>query len=115
MYQVYHKNSTATSTLAWGYREMLASPALYQYENTILNQLSVVIDDARATEDKAERSALYKQAMSYVLDLAVEMPVYQRDVLYAYDANVIKSESLPEEINPFTSPLDRLWEIEFAD
>ncbi len=115
MYQVYHKNSTATSTLAWGYREMLASPALYQYENGILNQLSVVIDDARATEDKAERTALYQQAMGYVLDLAVEMPVYQRDVLYAYNANVIKSESLPEEINPFTSPLDRLWEIEFAD
>ncbi len=117
MYQVYHKNSTATSTLAWGYREMLASPALYQYENGILNQLSAVIDDARATEDKAERTALYEQAMGYVLDLAVEMPVYQRDVLYAYNAKVIKAESLPDEdeINPFTSPLDRLWEIEFAD
>ncbi len=115
MYQVYHKNSTATSTLAWGYREMLANPAQYQYENSILNQLSVVIDDARATEDKAERSELYEQAMGYVLDLAVEMPVYQRDVLYAYNGKVIKAESLPEEINPFTSPLDRLWEIEFAD
>ncbi len=115
MYQVYHKNSTATSTLAWGYREILASPALYQYENNILNQLSTVIDDARETDDKAVRSELYKEAMGYVLDLAVEMPVYQRDVLYAYNAKVIKSESLPQEINPYTSPLDRLWEIEFAD
>ncbi len=116
MYQVYHKNSTATSTLAWGYREILASPALYQYENGILNDLSAVIDDARATEDKAARTALYKQAMSYVLDLAVEMPVYQRDVLYAYNAKVIKSDSLPkpEEINPYSSPLDRLWEIELV-
>lgn len=115
MYQVYHKNSTATSTLAWGYREILASPALYQYENAILNELSAVIDEARETDDQATRSELYKQAMGFVLDLAVEMPVYQRDVLYAYNANVIKAESLPQEINPYTSPLDKIWEIEFAD
>lgn len=115
MYQVYHKNSTATSTLAWGYREILASPALYQYENAVLNDLSAVIDEARETDDQAVRSELYKEAMGYVLDLAVEMPVYQRDVLYAYNANVIKSSSLPEEINPYTSPLDKIWEIEFAD
>ena len=114
MYQVYHKNSTATSTLAWGYREILASPALYQYENAVLSDLSAVIDEARETDDQALRSELYKEAMGYVLDLAVEMPVYQRDVLYAYNANVIKSSSLPEEINPYTSPLDKIWEIEFA-
>ncbi len=114
MYQVYHKNSTATSTLAWGYREILASPNLYPEENAILNELSDLIDQAREIEDQGARSALYKQAMSKVLDLAVEMPVYQRDVLYAYNSEVIKSESLPAEINPYTSPLDRIWEIEFA-
>ncbi len=115
MYQVYHKNSTATSTLAWGYREILASPNLYPEENQILNELSDVIDQAREIDDQATRAALYKTAMGYVLDLAVEMPVYQRDVLYAYNANVIDSDSLPDEINPYTSPLDRIWEIEFAD
>ena len=114
MYQVYHKNSTATSTLAWGYREILASPALYQYENMILSELSAVIDEARETDVQEDRAALYQQAMGYVLDLAVEMPVYQRDVLYAYNANVIDPASLPEEINPYTSPLDKIWEIEFA-
>lgn len=115
MYQVYHKNSTATSTLAWGYREILASPASYPEETQILNKLSDVIDDAREINDQAERSALYREAMGYVLDLAVELPVYQRKVLYAYNANVIKSESLPAEINPYTSPLDKIWEIEFAN
>ncbi len=115
MYQVYHKNSTATSTLAWGYREILANPSNYPEENTILNELSAVIDEAREIEDQKERAKLYKKAMGYVLDLAVEMPVYQRDVLYAYNANVIDTDSLPSEINPYTSPLDRIWEIEFAD
>ena len=115
MYQVYHKNSTATSTLAWGYREILASPASYPEETQILNKLSDVIDDAREIDDQAERSKLYKEAMGYVLDLAVELPVYQRKVLYAYNAKVINSSSLPAEINPYTSPLDKLWEIEFAN
>ena len=114
MYQVYHKNSTATSTLAWGYREILASPASYPEETQILNKLSDVIDDAREINDQAERSALYREAMGYVLDLAVELPVYQRKVLYAYNAKVIDSASLPAEINPYTSPLDKIWEIEFA-
>ena len=115
MYQVYHKNSTATSVLAWGYREILASPGTYVEENKILNDLSAVIDEARETEDQEVRTELYKEAMGYVLDLAVELPVYQRDVLYAYNSNVIKSESLPSEINPYTSPLDRIWEIELAN
>ena len=117
MYQVYHKNSSATSTLAWGYREILAAPAAYPEETLILNDLSSLIDEARETEDKAIRSDLYQQAMGKVLDLAVELPVYQRKVLYAYDANVIKADTIPsaEELNPYTSPLDRIWEIEFAD
>ncbi len=115
MYQVYHKNSTATSTLAWGYREILASPASYPEETQILNKLSDIIDDAREINDQAERSALYREAMGYVLDLAVELPVYQRKVLYAYNAKVINSDSLPAEINPYTSPLDKIWEIEFAN
>ncbi len=115
MYQVYHKNSTATSVLAWGYREILANPAAYKEENDILNKLSAVIDEARETDDREVRTELYKEAMGYVLDLAVELPVYQRDVLYAYNSQIIKSESLPSEINPYTSPLDRIWEVEFAN
>ncbi len=117
MYQVYHKNSTATSVLAWGYREILASPSSYPEENEILNDLSAVIDEARETNDREERCELYEEAMGYVLDLAIELPVYQRDVLYAFDSNVIKSSSVPSqsEINPYTSPLDHIWEIEFVD
>ena len=50
-----------------------------------------------------------------MLALAIELPVYQRSVLYAYNSNVIKADSLPTEINPYSSPLDRIWEIEFVN
>ena len=115
MYQVYHKNSTATSVLAWGYREILASPASYVEENRILNELSALIDDAREITDREERAAIYRDCMELILDLCVELPVYQRKVLYAYNTNVIDSETLPATVNPYTSPLDRIWEIEFAE
>ncbi|MBR2651008.1 MAG: hypothetical protein IKD45_05040 [Clostridia bacterium] len=117
MYQVYHKNSTASSVLAWGYREILANPDLYAEENDILDELSDLIDEARETDDQAQRTDLYERAMQYVLDLAIELPVYQRSTLYAYNTNVISKDSIPakEELNPYTSPIDKIWEIEFAD
>lgn len=114
MYQVYHKNSSATSVYAWGYREILAGKSAYPEENRILNVLSEKIDAARETDDQSVRTGLYREAMSYVLDLAVEMPCYQRQVLYAYNSNVIDKNSLPEEINPYTSPLAKIWEIELV-
>ena len=112
MYQVYHKNSSATSTLAWGYNYLKTSGTAE--EKQILNELSKLIDDARATTDKATRAKLYKEAMGKILDLAIELPVYQRDVLYAYNSKVIKAESVDSDVNPYSSPLDRIWEIEFA-
>ena len=115
LYQVYHKNSTATSVLSWGYDAILSNPSLYPIENNILNQLSKIIDDARATTDQAERTELYEEAMGYILDLAVELPVYQRSVLYAYNSNVIDASSMPSQLNPYTTPLDHIWELKFAE
>ena len=116
LYQVYHKNSTATSTLAWGYPSILNSSTRRQ-EQKILDELSKIIDDARSTTDKAERTELYEEAMSKILDLAIELPIYQRSTIYVYNSNVISADSLPsaDEMNPYTSPLDRIWEVEFAN
>lgn len=115
MYQVYHKNSNASSVKAWGYNQILANESAYWMEMDILNNMSEIIDDARETDIQADRTALYEEAMGYVLDLAVELPVYQRKQLYAYNANIIDSTSFPEEINPYSSPLDRIWEIKFTE
>ena len=118
LYQVYHKNSTATSTYAWGYREILSgAESQYGEEKQILNELSELIDLAREKDDKEYRSEKYREAMTKILELAVELPVYQRNVLYAYNSNVIDSNSIPKEseLNPYSSPLDRIWELDFAD
>ena len=113
MYQVYHKNSTASSTRAWGYSYIMKNGS--DEENMILDNLSERIDAARETLDQEERAEIYKEAMEYLLDLAVELPVYQRSVVYAYNSDVIDGSSLPEGSNPYSSPLDRIWEVEFKD
>ena len=112
MYQVYHKNSSATSTKAWGYDYLLTSGSTE--ENKILDDLAELIDAGRETNDQDARAEIYRQAMMLVLDLAVELPCYQRDVLYAFNGNVLDASTMTseEELNPFSSPLDRIWEIE---
>ena len=114
MYQVYHKDSTATSTKAWGYDYIKSSGSAEELD--LLDKLSNVIDAARETNDQGERAELYQEAMGYILDLAFELPVYQRSTLYAYNGNVLNTNSMPaeSELNPFSTPLDRIWEIEFA-
>jgi len=116
LYQVYHKNSTATSTLAWGYNYLKTLDANDE-QRVILDELSDLIDAARETTDRGERSELYEQALGKILDLAIELPVYQRQVLYAFNTNVIDASSLPTqaEINPYTSPLDRIWEVKMVE
>lgn len=115
MYQVYHKNSNASSVKAWGYNAILSNPTSYHIEEGILNELSAIIDDARETDDRDIRTALYEEAMGYVLDLAVELPVYQRQQLYAYNAKILDPTSFPQDLNPYSTPLDRLWEIRFNE
>ena len=113
MYQVYHKNSTATSVYAWGYREILAAPDIYKEEyNIVTKLLSPKIDAARRIEDQELRATLYEEAMGYVLDLAVEMPVYQRMNLYAYNAKRLGGIPDQNHVNIYTSPLEKIWEIE---
>lgn len=111
MYQVYHKDSTATSVYAWGYREIKNDTNSYEYKT--ITTLSDLIDKARETLDKSERTRLYEQAMGYVLDLAVELPVYQRKTLYAYNENTISG--LNKQVNPYSTPLEKIWELELVD
>ena len=113
MYQVYHKDSSATSTKAWGYPYIKSNGSAEELE--ILDELADLIDAARETNNQADRAAMYQEAMGYILDLAVELPVYQRSVLYAFNTNVIDASSVPNSVNPYSSPLDRIWEIKFAN
>lgn len=114
MYQVYHKDSKATSVLNWGYKQILVNAGgKYDTELGIVEQLSELIEKARQTNVKKERAAFYEEALNLVMQLAVELPTYQRDDLFAYNENKIDvSTFTPEsQLSPFkglTSDLDKV-------
>ena len=105
MYQVYHKDSTASSVKNWGYPQILRNAGgRYATENDILTTLAELIERGRSIDgtDKAkvqeERAKIYSLALDEVMKLAVELPTYQRNDLFAYNANKIdESTFTPEE------------------
>lgn len=96
MYQVYHMDSKATSVLNWGYPSILNNAGgRYDTENGLVQDLSTLIEEAREYDDHATRAIKYAQALDIVMELAIELPTYQRDDLFAYNAFKI-------DVNTFT-------------
>ena len=81
MYQVWHKDSTATSVKNWGYDVILNdTTGTYDYEKEIIAGtatnplcLSYLIEKGRSTTNEDERTGFYVQAYEYVMKLAVEI------------------------------------------
>lgn len=116
MYQVYHRDSTATSVKNWGYDEIFDqnNGTRFEYEQNIINKLSDdYIEPARQTINPEQRFEYYANALDYVMELAVELPTYQRKDLYAYNKNVIDASTLNTSPNGYSGVLDRIWEVNY--
>ena len=100
MYQVYHKDSTASSVKNWGYPQILRNAGnKYSTENEILAELSELIERGRETEDQSKRKVFYEAALTEVMKLAVELPTYQRDDLFAFNEKKIDTTTFtPSEL-----------------
>ncbi len=117
MYQVYHKDSNASSIKNWGYETIMnGSDADFGYEKGIIEELSALIEQGRDVNDQATRSAIYVKALDKVMDLAVEMPTYQRNDCVAYNKNVISEKSLnaPKTTTAYAGVIDKIWELDYV-
>lgn len=116
MYQVYHKDSTATSVKNWGYPTIFAdTTGQFDDEQAIINELSELIEQGRETINQNDRKAIYAKALDKVMELAVELPTYQRDDLVVYNKNVIDVKTLNQNASATSSVIDRLWEVNFVN
>ena len=99
MYQVYHMDSKASSVKNWGYPQIKQNAGgKYDIEYEILLELAELIEKGRESNDQTERERTYKSALNLVMQLAIELPTYQRDDLFAYNANKIDDSSFtPKE------------------
>ena len=113
MYQVYHKESQATSVRNWGYNAIKNNSGEYDEEVEILDYLSELIEKARKTNNQADRQKYYEKALTEVMKLAIELPTYQRDDLFVYNSDKINESTLtPEsELSPYKGLTSDLWKV----
>ncbi|MBR2341020.1 MAG: hypothetical protein IKA72_01245 [Clostridia bacterium] len=113
MYQVYHKDSKATSILNWGYDYIKKSGT--SEEMDLIDRISAEIDAGRETIDAAERAEIYRYASDLVMELAVELPVYQRSDMNVYNSKVLDANTFKKNITPFAGPLSEMWKVSFIE
>lgn len=114
LYQVYHKDSKATSIKNWGYETIFAdTTGQFVEEQGIINDLSEKIEEARETIIQSERKALYAEALDLIMDLAVELPTYQRRDLVVYNNEIIDASTLNQNPSANSGVYDRIWEVNY--
>ena len=111
MYQVYHKDSKATSILNWGYDHIKKDGSAE--EKQLVEDISALIDAGRETIVAAERAEIYREASDLVMDLAVELPVYQRSDMNVYNDKVLDATTFKKNPTPFSGPLSEMWKVSF--
>ncbi len=111
MYQVYHKDSSATAILNWGYNAIYNDTNTYATEAKLINSLSAKIMSARKTTVQSTRAAIYKECLDIVMQLAIELPTYQREDLSAFNGNVLDKNSLVtgDDLSALTGVTSKLW------
>ena len=112
MYQVYHKDSTASSVKNWGYPFLLSSEST-QDERDWLDELAIEIEGGRKYMTEEERKPYYTRALDLVMKLAVELPTYQRKEMYLINTKIVDEKTLCEA-NVYQSPLSMIWDVNFV-
>jgi len=117
MYQTYHKDSKASSVINWNYPGILNdTQGIYTREYIIVQDLSDLIEKGRSMLDEPSRTAVYKDCLDKIMELAVELPTYQRNDLCVWNDKVIDSNSLflDKTRNHNIGPISKIWEIDYV-
>ena len=81
----------------------------------LVDELSSLIDAGRETVDQEERKAIYADALDVIMELAVEMPTYQRKDMSAYNSELINESTLTpdSDLSPYNGLISRIWEVNY--
>ena len=114
LYQLYHKDSKASSVKNWGYDAIKQNTSLlYGEESAILDELSELIVKARQGTAHSYRGPLYKQALDLIMELAIQLPTYQRNDLSVYNSGLLDTNTLNTDPSAYAGVLNRIWEVDY--
>lgn len=114
LYQVYHKDSKATSVKNWNYTNILSAPGSWPYESNVIENLSDKIMEARSYAEQDDRIPKYAECLDMIMSLYVEMPTYQRMDLCVYNNKVIDRNTLVQKPNSYIGLFDKIWQISYV-
>lgn len=114
MFQVYYSDpaqNQAGSPKATGLYWLFENGS--DEEKAILTSLNELIIQGRTTLNVDERKPIYTEALDKVMELAVELPTYQRKNMYVFDKTVIDETSLTpaDKITPYKEPMYAIWDV----
>ncbi len=114
MYQNYHKDSTASALKNWYCQGMLDDQSgQFDDEKVLINKLADLIEEGRETNNRDERAAIYAEALDVVMQLAIELPTYQRNDLSVYNTEVIDVNTLNQNPTYNEGVVSRIWEVDY--
>lgn len=104
-------------TLAWGNvntcdkSSQFASDGGQNRYNVKDAKMDALLDEIMKTVDLEERKALVAEMLDLAMDLAIELPLYQRKNILAYNGDNVDLSSFPEETTAFWDYSSELWKI----
>lgn len=76
------------------------------------DELDEMVMDGRTTTDQMVRKAIYKDALEYVVDYAVEIPIYQRQECSLYSSERVNMDSVTKDQTSFYTWRDEIETLE---
>lgn len=76
------------------------------------DELDELVMEGRTNTDQAFRKAVYKEALDFIVDYAVEIPVYQRQNASIFSTQRVNADSIPQDLTTFYSYLNEIEKIQ---
>ena len=95
MFQIYHSEGGSANYYA-----------IYS------DELDELVMEGRTNTDQAFRKAVYKEALDFIVDYAVEIPVYQRQDASVFSTQRVNADSIPQDLTTFYSYLNEIEKIQ---
>ena len=95
MFQIYHSEGGSANYYA-----------IYS------DELDELVMEGRTNTDQAFRKAVYKEALDFIVDYAVEIPVYQRQNASVFSTQRVNVDSIPQDLTTFYSYLNEIEKIQ---
>ena len=95
MFQIYHSEGGSANDYA-----------IYS------DELDELVMEGRTNTDQAYRKAVYKEALDFIVDYAVEIPVYQRQNASVFSTQRVNVDSIPQDLTTFYSYLNEIEKIQ---